>query len=209
MLLMAGYETTANTLAWTWYILSQTPDVEQRLQTEVDEVLGERPATLADLPRLSYTRAILDEVLRLYPPVPVLAREALREETFRGMRIRKGSYIFVCPWLIHRHRKLWHSPDHFIPERFLPGGERPASKFAYIPFSIGPRICAGMAFGLAELVLIVATMAQRFALRLKPGHRVEARCNLTLRPGERLPMRAIPRGGTKSGHRADGREIVL
>ena len=197
VLLMAGHETTANTLAWTWYILSQTPDVEQRLHREIDEVLGDRLPTLADVPKLTYTRAILEEVMRLYPPVPVLSREAGREESFEGVRIRKGSVIIVAPWLLHRHRKLWSKPDHFIPERFLPGSPEPISKFAYIPFSIGPRVCAGMAFGLTESILCVATLAQRFKLRMQPGHQPEAICRLTLRPGEKLPMRLVPRARTE------------
>jgi cytochrome P450 len=194
VLLMAGHETTANTLAWTWYILSQTPEIEAKLHAELDQVLGGRLPTLADVPKLVYTRAIFEEVLRLYPPVPLLTREALREDTFQGRRIRKGSLIVVCPWLLHRHRKLWSKPDHFIPDRFMPGGERPASKFAYIPFSVGPRICAGMAFGLTEAILCIATLAQAFMLRLKSGHCVEVACRLTLRPGGKLPMRLIARG---------------
>ena len=209
VLFMAGHETTANTLAWTWYILSQTPDVEARLHAEIDEVLGDRPPTLAEVPKLVYTRAIVEEVLRLYPPVPVLSREALRDETFQGKRIRKGSLIIVCPWLLHRHRKLWNKPDHFIPERFLPDAERPVSKFAYVPFSIGPRICAGMAFGLTEAILCIATLAQSFKLRLSPGHRVELVCRLTLRPGDRLPMRLISRAPVQGGTGGEDRKLAL
>lgn len=188
VLFMAGHETTANSLAWTWYLLSQTPEVEARLHAEIDEVLGDRVPTLADVPKLVYTRAIFEETMRLYPPVPILTREALMDETFNGEKIPKGSVIIVSPWLLHRHKKLWHKPDHFIPERFMPGGDGPVSKFAYIPFSIGPRICAGMAFGLTEAILCIATLAQQFKLRLKQGHRVEIECHLTLRPGENLPM---------------------
>jgi cytochrome P450 len=160
---------------------------------EVDRTLGGRQPTLADVPKLVYIRAVFDEVLRLYPPAPVLTREAVRDEQFHSCRIPKGSLIIVSPWLLHRHRLIWQQPDHFIPERFLPGGTRPASKFAYIPFSIGPRICTGMAFGLNEAILSIATIAQSFMLRLVPGHRVEVSCRLTLRPGERLPMQLIPR----------------
>jgi cytochrome P450 len=205
VLFMAGHETTANALAWTWFILSQTPDVEAKLHAEIDAVLSGRLPTLADVPKLVYTRAILEEVLRLYPPVPLLTRETLRDETFKGRTIRKGSIIVVSPWLLHRHRKLWHKPDHFIPERFLPGSNEPISKFAYIPFSIGPRICAGMAFGLTEAILCIATLAQSFVLRLDPGHRVEVLCRLTLRPGDKLPMHLIPRtpGTSAAGARAD------
>jgi len=202
VLLMAGHETTANTLAWTWYILSQILEIEAKLHAELDQVLGGRLPTLADVPKLVYTRAIFEEVLRLYPPVPLLTREALREDTFQGRRIRKGSLIVVCPWLLHRHRKLWSKPDHFIPDRFMPGGERPASKFAYIPFSVGPRICAGMAFGLTEAILCIATLAQAFMLRLTSGHCVEVACRLTLRPGDKLPMQLIARGQARGSAHA-------
>jgi cytochrome P450 len=193
VLFMAGHETTANTLAWTWYILSQMPEIEACVHAEIDQVLQGRPPSLADLPKLIYTRAVVEEVLRLYPPVPILFREALRDETFQDHHIPKGSFIFVCPWLLHRHRQWWKKPDHFIPERFLPGSAEPISKFVYIPFSIGPRVCAGMTFGLTEAILCIATLAQAFRLRLKPGHRVEVVCRLTLRPGDKLPMLAIPR----------------
>ena len=188
VLFMAGHETTANSLAWTWYLLSQSPRVEAKLLGEIDRVLGNRPPTLADVPNLVYTRAVFEETMRLYPPVPLLTREALVDEKFKNVTIPKGSIMVISPWLLHRHKKLWPRPDHFIPERFLPGGNGPVSKFAYIPFSIGPRICAGMAFGLTEAVLCIATLAQQFRLRPKEGHRIEIECHLTLRPGETLPM---------------------
>lgn len=189
VIFMAGHETTANTLAWAWFLVSQVPEVEARLQAELDEALGGRAPTLADVPRLPYTRAIIEETLRLYPPVPILAREALEDESIRNkLPIPKGSIVMVVPWLLHRHKLLWEKPDHFWPERFLPGGAIPKSKFAYIPFSIGPRICAGLSFGLTESVLSLATLAQDFSLSLKPGHIVEPVCRLTLRPGDALPM---------------------
>ncbi|MGH7880899.1 MAG: cytochrome P450, partial [Candidatus Binataceae bacterium] len=159
VLFMAGHETTANSLTWVWYMLSQAPDVEAKLHAELDSVLGGRLPTLADVPKLVYTRAIFDEALRLYPPVPILPREAVREQSFRGVRIPKGSLVFVVPWLLHLHKRLWDRPDHFIPERFLPENSGSISKFAYIPFSIGPRICAGMSFGLTEAILCLATLA--------------------------------------------------
>jgi len=193
VLFMAGHETTANSLTWLWYMLSQAPDVEAKLHAELDSVLGGRPPTLADVPKLVYTRAIFDETLRLYPPVPILPREAVRQEYYRNMRIPKGSLVFVVPWLLHRHKKLWDKPDHFIPERFLPENSGSISKFAYIPFSIGPRICAGMSFGLTEAILCLATLAQKFSLRLKPGHVVNPICRLTLRPEGGMPMTILAR----------------
>ena len=188
VLFMAGHETTANSLTWVWYLLSQAPAVEARLHAELDSVLGGRSPTLADVPKLVYTRAIFDEALRLYPPVPILPREAVREEMYRNVRIPKGSLIFVVPWLLHRHKKLWDKPDAFIPERFLPENSGSISKFAYIPFSIGPRICAGMSFGLTEAILCLATLAQKFKLRLQPGYVVNPVCRLTLRPEGGMPM---------------------
>lgn len=192
VLFMAGHETTANSLAWTWYLLSQAPEVEAKLHAELDTVLGGRAPALADLPQLTYTRAVFDEALRLYPPVPILPREALRDETYQGTPIPKGSLVLVVPWLLHRHRKLWDKPDAFIPERFLDASKTP-SKFAYVPFSIGPRVCAGMSFGQTEALLCLATLAQAFRLRLAPGHEVRPVCRLTLRPEGGLPMRLEPR----------------
>jgi cytochrome P450 len=198
VLFMAGHETTANTLAWTWFILANAPEAEAKLHAEVEAVLGGRTPTLSDVPKLVYTRAILDEVLRLYPPVPFLSREAGRDEEFEGQHIPKGSVILVAAWLLHRHKKLWDKPDHFIPERFLPGGKGPKSKFAYVPFSIGPRICAGLAFGQTEAILCIAALAQKFRLRMKPGHDVQPVCRMTLRPGDDLPMTVEPRAPLQS-----------
>jgi cytochrome P450 len=188
VIFMAGHETTANSLAWTWYLLSQTPAVEARLHDELDQVLGGRVPTLDDVGRLPYTRAVFEEALRLYPPVPLLARECLQDETIRGRPVKAGSIVMVVPWLLHRHQRIWKKPDHFEPERFLPGAPDKPPKGAYVPFAIGPWICAGAAFGLTEAILCLATLAQRFQLRLAPGTAVEPVCRLTLRPGKRLPM---------------------
>jgi cytochrome P450 len=189
---MAGHETTANSLAWTWYLLSQTPDVEARLHHELDTVLGGRLPALDDVAKLPYTRAVFEEALRLYPPVPILSRQALGDEVIRGRRIKTGELLLVVPWLLHRHKRIWDKPDQFIPERFLPGAPaRP--KGSYVPFSTGPRICAGAAFGLTEAILCLATLAQRFRLQLQPGSVVMPVCRLTLRPGKHLPMTVHPR----------------
>ena len=188
VIFLAGHETTANTLAFVWYLLSQAPDVEARLHAELDSVFGERSPTLADVPKLEFTRAVVEETLRLYPPIPILAREALATETIAGWHVPKGSMVMVIPWLLHRNRKLWDRPDHFLPERFLGTNGPTPDKWHYVPFSIGPRTCAGMAFGLTEAILCVATLAQRFKLRLAVGHDMVPICRGSLRPGDALPM---------------------
>jgi cytochrome P450 len=189
VIFMAGHETTANTLAFAWFLISQAPDVEARLHQELERILGGRPPTLADVPNLAYTRAIIEETLRLYPPIPVLAREAMSDEVIEGQKVPKNSLLMVVPFLLHRKKGLWEKPDHFLPERFLPGGSGAPSKWAYVPFSIGPRICAGLAFGLTEAIICLATLAQCFTLELEPGYRVEPVWQVSLRPGEKLPMR--------------------
>jgi cytochrome P450 len=193
VLFMAGHETTANSLTWTWYLLSQAPWAEERLAAELDSVLGDRLPSLDDVPRLVYTRAVFEEALRLYPPVPVLSREAGRGGEVRRRPIPPGSLMLVVPWLLHRHRKLWDRPDHFMPERFLPENAAGRSKFAYVPFSIGPRNCAGAAFGLTEGVLCLATLARRFRFTLARPDPVMPVCRLTLRPNGGLPMMAHAR----------------
>jgi cytochrome P450 len=188
VIFMAGHETTANSLAWTWYLLSQAPETEERLHGELAQVLGARPPTLEDVPNLVYTRAVFEETVRLYPPVPLLARQALRDETIRRRPVPEGSLVMVVPWLLHRHRKFWGKPDHYIPERFLPENAQHRVRHAYLPFSVGPRICAGAAFGLTEAILCIATLAQRVRLRLASDAVVTPICRLTLRPGDDLRM---------------------
>jgi cytochrome P450 len=187
VLFMAGHETTANTLAWAWFLLSQAPWAAAAVQAEAD-ALGGRPATHADLGRLPYTQGVIQETLRLYPPVPLQARRAAADDRIRNRAVPKGSLVILIPWLLHRHQRLWERPDAFEPERWLPGGTGAPSRYAYVPFSIGPRVCTGAAFGLTEAVICLATLAARFKLTLAAGHVVEPVCRLTLRPGETLPM---------------------
>ncbi len=189
VLFMAGHETTANALAWTWSLIAHAPDVEARLHAELAAVLGGRSPTLADFTALPYTRAIFEEALRLYPPVPLLSREALAPDVLRGHTVSPGDIIVVAPWLVHRHKAYWREPDAFRPERFLAGSEEKPPKFAYIPFSGGARICLGARFGLVEAVLTIATLAQRFRLIAPPGHSPEIDCRLTLRPKGGMHLR--------------------
>jgi cytochrome P450 len=192
VLFMAGHETTATTLAWAWFLLSQDPETETRLHAEVD-ALGGHAATYADLPRLPFTRAVIEETLRLFPPVPIQARQARAACTVAGRTVPAGSIMMLVPWLLHRHKLYWDQPDTFLPDRFMPGGSGIPNRYAYVPFSIGPRVCTGAAFGLTEAILCLATLAQGFRLRLRPGWRVMPVCRLTLRPGDSLPMTLEPR----------------
>jgi cytochrome P450 len=188
VIFMAGHETTANTLAWAWYLLSQSRTARRRLQNELDTVLGGRTPTFADVKNLSFTKAVIEETLRLYPPVPILAREAMANTIIGGKPIAKGSLVLVVPWLMHRNPVLWSKPDVFEPERFLNPKAKKPNKYGYVPFSIGPRICAGLQFGMTEAILSLAILAQKFDLKLKDGTNVQPVARLTLRPGENLPM---------------------
>jgi cytochrome P450 len=187
VMFMAGHETTANTLSWAWYLLDGSPDARRRLNEELTNVLQGRLPTLDDVSKLVYTRAVIEETLRLYPPVPILSRQARRGDRVGSKELEPGTIIVAMPWLLQRHKLYWERPDDFVPERFLPDQPRP-DKCLYFPFSVGPRVCLGLRFGLTESILCLAILSQKFAPRLKPGHKVKIDCRLTLRPGERLPM---------------------
>ncbi len=191
-LLLAGHETTANTLTWTWYLLSQSPEVERRLHAELNEVLDGRVPTVADLPELKYTRMVIEEALRLYPPTPLLSRKAIAGDEVQGYPIAANSMIMISPYAVHRHPALWEEPERFDPERFTPERAAARSAYAYFPFGGGPRICIGNNFAMMEAQLILSTVAQRYQLRLIPGHPVEPQMVVTLRPRYGLPMTLHP-----------------
>ncbi|WP_205910776.1 cytochrome P450 [Paroceanicella profunda] len=193
VIFMAGHETTANTLAWAWFLISQSSRVRDRLQDELADVLEGRAPDIDDVRGLPYTRAIIEETLRLYPPVPILGRQALADGDINGTQVKRGSVVMVSPFMLHRKPDLWSRPDEFIPERFDERLTPRPSKYAYIPFAIGPRICPGLTFGLTEAILCLATLAQAFELDLAEGHVVRTQCRLTLRPGDTLPMLLRPR----------------
>ncbi|TNF93666.1 MAG: cytochrome P450 [Gammaproteobacteria bacterium] len=188
VIFMAGHETTANALAWAWYLLSNQPSVLEKLHKELHQVLGSRPPKYEDVSKLKYTRAIFEESMRLYPPVPILSRQSSQEDVIRKKKIPPGSIMLVVPWLLHRHEQLWDRPHEFIPERFTSEWPTRRQKYSYIPFSAGPRICLGAAFGLTEAILCLATLAQRFTLEPVPGYKVGYECRLTLRPKDGLPL---------------------
>ena len=193
VLFMAGHGMTANTLAWVWYLVSQCPEVEGRLHQEIDQVLGERPATYADVTDLKYTRAVIEETMRLYPPLPILLREVIADDTIRKREVPAGSIMLVAPWLLHRHKQYWDKPDHFLPERFLDTAPRKPDPYVYIPFSGGPRGSLGKDFALVEMTLCLAMLARRFRLQVAEGHQVSHEWRLTLRPKQNLPMRITTR----------------
>jgi cytochrome P450 len=186
---MAGHETTAQALAWTWYLLSEHPAAEAKLHDELATVLGDRPPRHDDLAQLRYARMVIDESMRLYPPAHTLGREAIAADEVLGHRIPAGATVLVVPWMLHRKPSLWDNPDRFEPERFAPERAAGRPRYAYIPFGAGPRICIGAAFAIEEALLILATIAQRYRLRLKPGHPVEPQGLITLRPRYGLQMR--------------------
>ncbi len=178
---LAGHETTAMAMTWTWFLLSQHPHEESRLHAELDSVLGGRAPTHEDLSNLTYTRMVVEESMRLYPPVHTIAREAINDDTLVGRRIPKGSAIMIAPWLLHRHVKHWDNPGRFDPERFSPEASAARARFSYLPFGGGKRICIGAAFALTEAIVLLATLAQRYRLRVVPGHPVEPQGLITLR----------------------------
>jgi cytochrome P450 len=185
---MAGHETTAVALTWTWYLLSQHPAVEEKLDRELRAALGGRTPTHADLAKLPYARMVLEESMRLYPPAHTLSRTAMAEDELLGRRVAKGSQVLIVPWLLHRNPKLWERPERFDPERFAPARAAARHRFAYIPFGAGPRICIGAAFAMAEAMLLLAALAQRYRLRLKPGFPVEPQGLITLRARHGMRM---------------------
>lgn len=185
----AGHETTANALAWTLYLLSRAPDHRERVEAEVDAVFGNGRFEPADLPRLVFTRAVIEEAMRLYPPVPFMSRSALREDRIGKLKIPKGSLVTIAPYVVHRHRRLWEEPDAFMPERFLPERRDAIDRFAYLPFGAGPRVCIGAAFALQEAMIVLAHVVRTGRFELVEGHKVMPVHRVTLRPGDGLPMR--------------------
>jgi cytochrome P450 len=185
---MAGHETTSQALAWTWYLLSQHPAAEQKLHDELAAVLAGRTPRYDDIANLRYTRMVIEESMRLYPPAHTFGRQPIAPDEVLGHRIPAGAEVLIMPWLLHRKPQLWDNPDRFDPERFAPERAAARPRFAYLPFGAGPRICIGAAFAMTEAVLILATIAQRYRLHLKPGHPVEPQGLITLRPRYGMQM---------------------
>jgi len=197
---MAGHETTAMAMTWTWYLLSQHPAEEAKLHAELHTVLGGRTPGPEDLGKLTHTRMVVEESMRLYPPVHTIAREALADDTLAERPVPRGSTVLIAPWVLHRHRQLWHDPGRFDPERFSPEQTAARPRFSYLPFGGGRRICIGAAFAIAEATILLATIAQRCRLRLVSGHPVDPQGLITLRARHGMKMLLSHRESPRDAH---------
>ncbi len=194
IIFLAGHETTALAMTYVWYLLSQHPAIEAKLHAELAAVLGGRAPAHDDLANLPYTRMVIEESMRLYPPAPGLSgRVALEADEIAGQPIPKDAMVLITPWVVHRHRKLWDDPERFDPERFSPERAQGRPRFAYMPFGGGPRVCIGAALAMNEAMLILATLAQRFRPRLVPGQDIVLQHRVTMRPRDGIKMILAPR----------------
>ncbi len=192
-LFLAGHETTANLVTWTWFLLSRHPQAEAALFEQLDRVLHGRPPAIADLPALPQTEMIVREALRLYPPAPGVAREPIEDVSIGGYAVPKGSLISVNAFAMQRDARFFPEPERFDPERFAPGWEQRISRYAYLPFGAGPRVCIGNSFALMEARLILATLAQRWRFTLEPGQDVRPMQLVTVRARDGIRMRLVAR----------------
>jgi len=191
--MLAGHETTANALAWTWYLLALNDDARERMHAEVDAVLGGRRPTLADLPQLPWTTACFEEGMRIYPPAWVIPRKAVRDDVIDGHKIPKGATVYIPIHAIHHDARFWPDPETYDPSRFLHENCKGRHRSAYLPFGGGRRVCIGSSFALMEGTLILAMMSQRYSYELVAGHPVTPEATLTLRPRRGIKMIARPR----------------
>jgi cytochrome P450 len=192
-LVLAGFETTANALTWTLYLLAKHPEVARKLEEEALRVLGGREATFEDLPRLEYTERVLSESMRLYPPAWCFERQTVEADEIGGYAIPAGTTIAICPYVLHRNPMYWDDPETFDPDRFLPERSTERSRFAYLPFGDGPRICIGKNFAMMEAKIVLAMLAGVFELRLAGADHVGIDPRITLRPKNGMRMALTPR----------------
>ncbi len=181
----AGHETTARALTWTLHLLARAPYWQERARAEA-LAASDDPSEWADT--LPTIRAVLDESMRLFPPVPHMSRMALEADELAGTSVPKGAVVIVAPWLLHRHKKLWDKPSAFMPQRFLPGAREHIERFAFLPFGAGPRVCIGATFAMQEAMIVLVSVLR--SVRLSPAHAHEPRplLRITLRPDERIPL---------------------
>ena len=186
--IIAGHETTALALTWAFHLLGLHPGAAERIRDEVDRVTDGKMLTADDAADLAYTRQVVQEALRLYPPAAVVPRKAIRGVTIGRHPIREGETVYVPIYAVHRHRTLWHEPERFDPERFSPDAVKARHRYAYMPFGAGPRTCIGMGFALTEAVTILATLVRRFRLQGVDATAPKVRLMVTLRPVGGVPM---------------------
>ncbi|MFC5288134.1 cytochrome P450 [Actinokineospora guangxiensis] len=187
-LLLAGHETTASTVGWAMWCVSQNPDVAQKLHEEAVAVLGDRTPVYEDLRNLKYTSMVLEEAMRLYPPVWILTRNAIEADEVGGYHIPAGSDVMVCPYTLHRHPAYWEEPERFNPERFDPDVQHDRPRYAYIPFGAGPRFCVGNHLGMMEAGFVLSMIYRELRMEVVPGHQPKPEPMLSLRMGGGLPM---------------------
>jgi cytochrome P450 len=192
-LFLAGYETVANALAWTWFLLGQNPEAETRMHAEIDTVLGDRLPTLDDMPRLEYTGMVLAESMRLYPPAWAMGREVLEDVAIGPYRLQKGTMVFFSQFIVQRDARWFPEPESFRPERHTAEARAGRPRFAYFPFGGGGRQCIGESFAWMEATLALATIAQRWRLELIPGQTIELQPKITLRPKQGIRVKADAR----------------
>ena len=187
-ILLAGHETTANALSFALHLLGRHPAIATKLREETRQIIGTRPAEFGDLPSLSYTRMVLDEAMRLYPPAWIIDRNCTENDEIGGYGIKKGSLILMSPYVIHRHPAFWPNSERFDPERFAKDKGQDRPRHAYFPFGLGPRVCIGTSFALTEAVLVLASLVNMFDVEPVAGHVLKLDPNVTLRPQNGLPM---------------------
>lgn len=208
-LFVAGHETTANALTWTWWLLSQNPETLSKLHHELDEVLAGRAPTAQDLARLPYLDQVIKESMRVRPPVWITSREPIEDVELGGLAVKKGSFVAVSPWTMHHDARFYDAPHAFRPERWTPEFEKQLPKFAYFPFGGGPRICIGNQFALMEAKLVLATVAQRWTLEYAGLADPGLSPLVTLRPKHGMPMRITPRNSAFNAEAQRGEDAKM
>ncbi len=206
-LFLAGHETTALTLAHAFHLLSTHPDVGRRVVEELDRELGGRTPTEADVPKLAYLDAVVKETLRLYPTAPMTGREVVKPFEAKGFVLPPGTQVLVSQWVVHRDRRVFPNPEAFDPSRWTDELRRKMPRYAYFPFGGGPRFCIGMHFAILEVMLVLATVCQRYRLDVEPGQTLEFAPSVTLRPKRTIRMRVTSRAGERAAVRAGGAAI--
>jgi cytochrome P450 len=188
MFLVAGHGTAATALAWTLWILAKDQESQRKVREEIENIIGEREINAEDIDKLIFTKMVLQESMRLFPPAIPFSRSPIIDTTLGGLDLKKGEVIIVSPWCTHRHQKIWQSPSTFDPMRFLPENIKSRHKHAYFPFGSGPRVCIGFTFAMAEIIVVIATLVKYFNFASVPGHKISLSQSITLNSTTGLPL---------------------